>query len=206
MESPSSSALTNIRGECGPLWPTSQEDSSSTGWPYKSSWRGSFSSPPHGLELFQPILQCRAKTRTRNWYIYFRHWTSAGSEEHFMPSLCSQSSRKKYLNLELSAHRQTLCLWGSCLTVFPVICINNHCLIVSPRQKYRVCSHWNSWCLFFLFSLLGAAPCIEQKFMNSFLLTRKCCFSHSTHRELYHPHVLLLKPTLFPKKDAFEHK
>lgn len=60
----------------------------------------SFSPPP--LKLFQPTLKCCAKRRARNWYIYFRYWTSAGSEGHFMPNLCSQSSREKDLNLELS--------------------------------------------------------------------------------------------------------
>lgn len=114
MEGPSSNVLTNIRGGCGPQWPTAQEGSLSTGWPYKSSC-GSFQFSPHGLKLFQSTLKCCAKRRTRNWYIYFRYWTSAGCEEHFMPNLCSQSSSKKDLNLELSAHRQTLCFWGSCL-------------------------------------------------------------------------------------------
>lgn len=107
-----------MREECGPLWPTSQEDSLSTGWRYKSSWGGFFQFPPHALKLFQSTLKGCAKRGTCTWYIYFRYWTSAGREEHFMPNLCSQSSREKDLNLELSAHRQMLCLWGSCLLCF----------------------------------------------------------------------------------------
>lgn len=109
VEGPSSNVLPSIRG----VWitvSTPQEDSLSTGWHYKSSWVGFSQFWPQRLKLFQPTLKCCAKRRTRNWYIYFRSWTSAGSEGHFMPNLCSPSSRKKDLNLELSAHRQTLSL------------------------------------------------------------------------------------------------
>lgn len=65
---------------------------------------------PPRTEIVPATLKCCAKRRTRNWYIYFRYWTSAGSEGHFMPDLCSPSSRKKDPNLELSAHRPTLSL------------------------------------------------------------------------------------------------
>lgn len=167
VEGPSSNVLPSIRGECGSLWALPRRI------PY-----------PQGDITRAPGL-ASLNSDPRDWNCSSQHWSVVQREELVTGTFISDPEHLqavKDTSCQISAlhqagkrililnyqHTGKHCLWGSCFTVFPVICINNHWLIASPWQKYQVCSHWNSWCLFLLFNLPGAVACIEQKFMNSF--------------------------------------